>query len=246
MQRRLARAGDAARRAGTATARARKRTAGGGGRRRSRPPRACPGGGSLGIHRLRAGAYDQGLTLMIDGANELERADPRAAAILLTNAATIVQHRLDLPGGITFRRARLATRRRRRLSTTRSSATSSPSSRCWPGACEKESSWRGTAPSSWKEAPEGRLIVADAASTLLYMGECAAARRLLERAIASNRAAGARRRPCLHTPHVRAARVVQRQSAARRPRTLSRPQRSSRKWEHRRESTSAPAAWRPS
>ena len=136
------------------------------------------------------GAYDQGLALMIDGANELELADPRAAAILLTNAATIVQHRLDLPQALSL------AERAWRLG---GDGAIDDAELCHIISFQQvlagrvregiELAWHCA--ELVEEAPEGRLIVADAASTLLYVGECAAARRLLERAMASNRAAGA-------------------------------------------------------
>ncbi len=93
--RRLARAGDAARRAGRherARALLEEAVAGDLGAQERAQAQA-----RRAFISFEQGAYEEGLALMIDGANELEAADPGAAAILLTNAATIVQHRLDLP-----------------------------------------------------------------------------------------------------------------------------------------------------
>jgi tetratricopeptide (TPR) repeat protein len=51
--------------------------------------------------RLERGELDDALELMIGGANDLESTDPRAAARLLTNAATAADHhRLDIPWSI--------------------------------------------------------------------------------------------------------------------------------------------------
>jgi DNA-binding CsgD family transcriptional regulator len=141
--------------------------------------------------RVERGEFDDALHLMIGGANDLEPTAPRAAATLLTNAATAADHhRLDIPWSIAL------------------------AERAWrlagdgaiddPELCHIVSHQRlsaGRVPDAmelaWRCAelvendPEGRVVVADAASTLLYAGEHAAARRLLERAVAANRAAGA-------------------------------------------------------
>jgi DNA-binding CsgD family transcriptional regulator len=140
--------------------------------------------------RFERGQYDEALALMLDGANRLEPIDPRAAATLLTNAATVVQHRLDIP--LAFELA----------------------DRAWhlagddayddPELCHIVSFQHVLAGRvregidlAWRSAElveheaEARLVVADAATTLLYIGEYAAARRLLERGVDLNRAAGA-------------------------------------------------------
>ena len=53
--------------------------------------------------RIERGELDDALDLMIGGANDLERMDPRAAAVLLTNAATAADHhRLDLRWSLTL------------------------------------------------------------------------------------------------------------------------------------------------
>jgi DNA-binding CsgD family transcriptional regulator len=141
--------------------------------------------------RLERGELDDALHLMIGGANELEPKDPRAAATLLTNAATAADHhRLDIPWSIALaeRAWRLAG----------DGAIDDPEL-CHIVSCELLSAGRvGDAMElTWRCAElvennsEGRVVVADAASTLLYAGEHAAARRLLERAVAANRGAGA-------------------------------------------------------
>jgi DNA-binding CsgD family transcriptional regulator/tetratricopeptide (TPR) repeat protein len=136
------------------------------------------------------GKMAEALELMLGGAEEVEGEEPRAAATLLTNAATVLQHELDIPTA-----AALAERAWRLAG---------------PGAiddaelCHIVSFQRvmsGRVPEAmklaWRTAElvendfEGRVVVADAASTLLYAGEHAAARRLLERAVAANRRAGA-------------------------------------------------------
>jgi DNA-binding CsgD family transcriptional regulator len=140
--------------------------------------------------RLERGRYDDALALIIGGANRLEAIDRRAAAILLTNAATIVQHRLDIPGAFALadRAWRLA-----------GDGAADDSELCHIISFQNVLAGRvrqGTE-LAWRCAelaesePEARLVVADAATTLLYMGEIAAARRLLERGVALNRAARA-------------------------------------------------------
>jgi DNA-binding CsgD family transcriptional regulator/tetratricopeptide (TPR) repeat protein len=141
--------------------------------------------------RLERGELDDALHMMIGGANELEPTAPRAAATLLTNAATAADHhRLDIPWSIALaeRAWRLAG----------DGAIDDPEL-CHIVSCERLSAGRvGDAMDlAWRCAElvendsEGRVVAADAASTLLYAGEHAAARRLLERAVAANRGAGA-------------------------------------------------------
>jgi DNA-binding CsgD family transcriptional regulator len=140
--------------------------------------------------RYERGEFDAALRLMIDGANHLEETDPRAAATLLTNAATVVQHRLEIPQAFTLAEHawRLAG----------DGAINDPelchivsfqhvlAGRVHEGM---ELAWRCA--ELVEREPEARIVVADAATTLLYVGELASARRLLERSVAFNRAAGA-------------------------------------------------------
>jgi DNA-binding CsgD family transcriptional regulator len=140
--------------------------------------------------RFERGFYDDALALMVDGANRLEAIDPRAAATLLKNAATVVQHRLDIPQAFALAQ--------------RAWQLAGDGARDDPELCHivsfqhvlagrvrdgMELAWRCA--ELVEREPEARLVAADAASTLLYAGECAAARRLLERAVAANRAASA-------------------------------------------------------
>jgi DNA-binding CsgD family transcriptional regulator/tetratricopeptide (TPR) repeat protein len=141
--------------------------------------------------RLERGELDDALELMIGGANELEAADPRAAATLLTNAASAADHhRLDIPWSLALaeRAWRLAGE----------GAIDDPEL-CHIVSYQRLSAGRvGDAMElTWRCAelienePEGRVVIADAAATLLYAGEHAPARRLHERAVAANRGAGA-------------------------------------------------------
>ena len=139
--------------------------------------------------RFEQGAYEEGLALMIDGANELEAADPGAAAILLTNAATIVQHRLDLPQA--FRLAERAWQLAGDGAIDDAELCHIVSFQHVLAGRVREGIELALHCADLVEASEGRLVVADAAATLLYVGEYAAARRLLEKAVVANRAAGA-------------------------------------------------------
>jgi DNA-binding CsgD family transcriptional regulator len=141
--------------------------------------------------RIERGQLDDALDLMIGGANELERVDPRAAAVLLTNAATAADHhRLDLPWSLALaeRAWRLAGER----------AIDDPEL-CHIVSFQRLSAGRvrDAMELAWRcadlvENDVGRgVVVADAASTLLYAGEHAPARSLLERAVAANRRLGA-------------------------------------------------------
>jgi DNA-binding CsgD family transcriptional regulator/tetratricopeptide (TPR) repeat protein len=140
--------------------------------------------------RLERGELHNALDLMIGGANELEAVDARAAATLLTNAATVAWHWLDIPWSIVLaeRAWRLAG----------DGAIDDPEL-CHIVSCQRLTAGRvGDAMElAWRCAElvendsEGRIVAADAASTLLYAGEHAPARRLLERAVAANRGAGA-------------------------------------------------------
>jgi DNA-binding CsgD family transcriptional regulator/tetratricopeptide (TPR) repeat protein len=141
--------------------------------------------------RLERGELDDALHLMIGGANELEPTDPRAAATLLTNAATAADHhRLDIPWSI-----ELAERAWRLAG---DGAIDDPEL-CHIASFQRLSAGRirDAMDLAWRCAelvesdPGGGVVVADAASTLLYAGEHAAARRLLDRAVAANRGAGA-------------------------------------------------------
>src|SRR5919109_376432 len=136
------------------------------------------------------GKMADALELMLGGAEEVEGEDPRAAATLLTNAATVLQHQLDIPGA-----AALAERAWRLAG----EEAIDDAELCHIVSFQRVLS--GRAPElmklAWRTAElvesdfEGRVVVADAASTLLYAGEHAPARRLLERAVAANRDAGA-------------------------------------------------------
>jgi DNA-binding CsgD family transcriptional regulator len=140
--------------------------------------------------RFERGYYDDALALTIDEAKQLEPIDARAAATLLTNAATVVQHRLDIP------RASLLAERAWQLA---GDAARDDAELCHILSFQRvlagrvsegtELAWRCA--ELVEKEPEARVVLADAATTLLYMGECAAAGRLLERGIAANRAAGA-------------------------------------------------------
>jgi DNA-binding CsgD family transcriptional regulator len=141
--------------------------------------------------RLERGELDDALNLMIGGANELEAVDPRAAATLLTNAATAADHHgLDI-----FSSLALAERAWRLAG---DGAIDDPEL-CHIVSFQRLSAGRlrDAMDLAWRCGElvendfEGRVVVADAASTLLYAGEHAAARRLLERAVAANRGAGA-------------------------------------------------------
>ncbi|HEU5010035.1 MAG TPA: LuxR C-terminal-related transcriptional regulator, partial [Gaiellaceae bacterium] len=140
--------------------------------------------------RFERGEYDDALTLILDGANRLEALDPRAAATLLTNAATVAQHRLHIPHALALadRAWRLAG----------AAAIDDPElchivsfQHVLAGRVHEGMRLAWRCAELVEQEPEARLVVADAATTLLYVGEYAAARRLLERGVALNRAAGA-------------------------------------------------------
>jgi DNA-binding CsgD family transcriptional regulator/tetratricopeptide (TPR) repeat protein len=186
---RLARAGDAAYRAGRlelADALFREAVAGG-----LELPELAHAQARRAYIQLERGQLDDALELMIGGANDLESTEPRAAATLLTNAATAADHhRLDIPWSLSLaeRAWRLAGVEAigdpelchiisfQRLSAGRVADAMDLAWRC-AELVEKD--------------PNGRIVAADAASTLLYAGEHAAARRLLERAVVANRDCGA-------------------------------------------------------
>jgi DNA-binding CsgD family transcriptional regulator len=139
---------------------------------------------------LERGELHDALDLMIGGASELEPTNPRAAATLLTNAATVAWHWLDIPSSIALaeRAWRLAG----------DWAVDDPEL-CHIVSCQRLTAGRvrDAMELAWRCAElvendsEGRIVAADAASTLLYAGEHAPARRLLERAVAANRGADA-------------------------------------------------------
>ena len=140
--------------------------------------------------RLERGELDDALDLMIGGANELESTNPRAAATLLTNAATVAWHWLDIPWSL-----RLA---ERAWQLAGDAAADDPElCHVVSFALVSAGRVRDAMEPTWRCAEliendaEGRVVVADAASTLLYVGEHHAARGLLERAVAANRGAGA-------------------------------------------------------
>ena len=136
------------------------------------------------------GRFEEALELMVGGAKELESADPQAAATLLTNAATVFQHRLQMgkAAELAERAWQLAGER-----------ALNDAELCHIVSFQRvlEGRIRDGMELAWRCAElaeqeyEGRVIVADAASTLLYAGECVPARRLLEHAIAVNRTTGA-------------------------------------------------------
>ncbi len=141
--------------------------------------------------QVERGELDEALDLMIGGANDLEPTDPRAAATLLTNAATAADHhRLDIPWSI-----RLAERAWRLAG----DAAVDDAELCHIVSFQRLSAGcvRDAMELAWRCAElveddsDGRIVAADAASTLLYAGEHAPARRLLERAVAANRGSGA-------------------------------------------------------
>jgi DNA-binding CsgD family transcriptional regulator/tetratricopeptide (TPR) repeat protein len=135
------------------------------------------------------GKLPEALELMLGGAREVEAEDPRASARLLTNAATIAQHQLDILGA-----AKLAERAWRLAG----DEAIDDAELCHIVSFQRvltgqvgqamELAWRCA--KLVENDPEGP-VVADAASTLLYAGEHAPARRLLERAVAANRSVGA-------------------------------------------------------
>ncbi|HET8653819.1 MAG TPA: AAA family ATPase [Gaiellaceae bacterium] len=141
--------------------------------------------------RIERGQLDEALDLMIGGANDLEPSAPRAAAILLTNAATAADHdRLDI-----LRSLALA---ERAWQLAGDDAFDDPEL-CHIVSFQRLSAGRvrDAMDLAWRCAElvekdlQGRVVVADAASTLLYAGEQAPARRLVERAVAANRRTGA-------------------------------------------------------
>jgi DNA-binding CsgD family transcriptional regulator len=137
--------------------------------------------------KFEQGKLDQALELMLGGAAELEAKDPRASARLLTNAATVVQHQLDIP-----RAAALAERAWQLAG----DGAIDDAELCHIVSFQRvltgrvadamELAWR-TAEIVEKD-PEPGVVVPDAATTLLYVGEYAGARRLLEWAAPVNRA----------------------------------------------------------
>jgi DNA-binding CsgD family transcriptional regulator len=140
--------------------------------------------------RLERGELDAALDLMLGGADELAAAHPRAAATLLTNAATVLYHRLQIA------EATELAERAWRLAGDRAMTD--------PELCHIVSFQRllvGRTAEGMELARhcarlveadrEGRIVVADAASSLLYGGDAGAARALFRQAARANRAAGA-------------------------------------------------------
>lgn len=141
--------------------------------------------------RIERGQLGQALDLMVAGADELAPCDPRAAATLLTNAATAAEHhRLDISRSLALAE--------RAWELAGDEAIDDPEL-CHIVSFHRLSAGRvGDAVELARRCadlveddPEGRVVVADAASTLLYAGEHGRARRLVERAVTSNRRANA-------------------------------------------------------
>ncbi|MFZ1879833.1 MAG: LuxR C-terminal-related transcriptional regulator [Gaiellaceae bacterium] len=140
--------------------------------------------------RVERGELDDALRLMIEGADQLEAADPNAAATLLTNAATAVHHRLEIPRSLELAE--------RAWQLAGAAAVDDPElchivsfQRLFAGQVSEAMDLGWRCAQLVEDDTEGRIVVADAASTLLYAGEVDAARRLLERAIVASRAANA-------------------------------------------------------
>ena len=136
------------------------------------------------------GDFDSALRLMVDGARELEAVDPGAAATLLTNAATVAQHRLEVA------RADMLAEQAWELA---GEGASDDAELCHVVSFQHVLAGRvheGMA-LAWRCAElveaqsDAQVVVADAASTLLYVGELSPARRLFELAVARSRSAGA-------------------------------------------------------
>ncbi|HKI22220.1 MAG TPA: AAA family ATPase [Gaiellaceae bacterium] len=141
--------------------------------------------------RIERGQLGQALDLMVAGADELAPCDPRAAATLLTNAATAAEHhRLDISRSLALAE--------RAWELAGDEAIDDPEL-CHIVSFHRLSAGRvGDAVELARRCadlveddPEGRVVVADAASTLLYAGEHGRARRLVERAVTANRRANA-------------------------------------------------------
>src|ERR687898_507341 len=141
--------------------------------------------------RIERGELGQALDLMVAGAEKLAPCNPRAAATLLTNAATAAEHhRLDISRSLALAE--------RAWELAGDEAIDDPEL-CHIVSFHRLSAGRvGDAVELARRCadlveddPEGRVVVADAASTLLYAGEHGRARRLVGRAVTSNRRANA-------------------------------------------------------
>ena len=141
--------------------------------------------------RIERGELGQALDLMVAGAEKLAPCNPRAAATLLTNAATAAEHhRLDISRSLALAE--------RAWELAGDEAIDDPEL-CHIVSFHRLSAGRvGDAVELARRCadlveddPEGRVVVADAASTLLYAGEHGRARRLVERAVTANRRANA-------------------------------------------------------
>jgi DNA-binding CsgD family transcriptional regulator len=127
---------------------------------------------------------------MLRAVEELEEKDPRAAARLITNAPTLVQHQLDIP-----RAAALA----ERAWSLAGEEARDDAELCHTVSFQRVLSGRVSdgMELAWRCAelvendPQPGLVVPDAATTLLYAGEHVGARRLLDWAVRVNRAEGA-------------------------------------------------------
>ncbi len=136
------------------------------------------------------GKLDSALELMVGGARELEQFDARAAAILLTNAATVAQHRLDVDLADTLAEEAWALA---------GEGAEDDAELCHVVSFQRVLT--GRVPEGMpvarrcaelvEAAHETEIVVADAASTLLYAGDVNSSRPLFEGAVARSRAAGA-------------------------------------------------------
>jgi DNA-binding CsgD family transcriptional regulator/tetratricopeptide (TPR) repeat protein len=140
--------------------------------------------------RVERGELDEALRLIVGGANDLEPVNARAAATLLTNGATVLYHRLEIPQSTALaeRAWRLA-----------GDSAMNDAELCHIVSFHRllVGDVRDRMELAWRCADlvegdrEGRIVVADAASTLLYAGEVAPARRLFVMAVRAARAIGA-------------------------------------------------------
>jgi DNA-binding CsgD family transcriptional regulator/Tfp pilus assembly protein PilF len=140
--------------------------------------------------RHEQGQLAEALELMLAGAKEVEKEDSRAASRLLTNAATVVQHQLDIPA------AEALAERAWKLA---GDEAIDDAELCHIVSFQRvlngrvadgmELAWRCAR--LVENDPLPGLVVPDAATTLLYAGEYGVARRLLEWAVRINRADGA-------------------------------------------------------
>jgi DNA-binding CsgD family transcriptional regulator/tetratricopeptide (TPR) repeat protein len=136
------------------------------------------------------GDFDSALELMVGGAQDLETVDVRAAGILLTNAATVAQHRLEV--------ARADVLAERAWELAGDGALDDAElchvvsfQRLQAGRVRDAMSVTRRCADLVADGSEREVVVADAASTLLYSGELESSRPLFERAVERSRRAGA-------------------------------------------------------